>query len=87
LRTVASGDHALHVSILQPGGSNHSMQSYRRRTSICSDSDVLLAGDVSEDIRTLQQTLMCLRDTFEKVFFIPGAVHGQSEAATGQAVN
>lgn len=43
---------------------------------LCSNSDVLLlAGDVSEDIRTLQQTLTCLRDIFGKVFFIPGAMH------------
>lgn len=33
---------------------------------------LLLAGDASEDIRVLEQTLTCLRDTFGKVFFLPG---------------
>ncbi len=33
---------------------------------------LLLAGDASEDIRVLRLTLTCLRDTFGKVFFLPG---------------
>lgn len=33
---------------------------------------LLLAGDASDDLRVLEQTLTSLRDTFGKVFFLPG---------------
>lgn len=38
-----------------------------------SEADVLLlAGDASDDLRVLEQTLTSLRNTFGKVFFLPG---------------
>ena len=34
---------------------------------------LVLAGDVSEDLVTLQKTLTILRSTFGSVFYVPGA--------------